>query len=524
LTAFLKLIGLVWLLFAASCGGSTGGGSPCAEGQACGSGGTCQAGICKRTVTGTAQTTFWTDDDTKTTAPVVPGTDTNSSAGTPSALLIRDSSPIGYAKFPFTVDANQGFSVAGVPSGAYFVEFDRTEFFNAACGAGTQLIPVTASTFYELSGNVPDLGGVSATRRDLVRAFVRAQVALGVSGMDPWASGDEIRTASSQTRGTQRVFLSSQPAAGATDLSVTFDWLGFGLLDASKNDVVFVYQRAISNVASGGATASVLRATKYARLTGVTLADGNTTPVAAALVAAPQTGTFHANLAAAQFAALAADVNPGATHTVTGLSVAAAPHSITYPDRPPGELTTMLLLTPTNPIDADFGSLTYGQFLDPFWKEFVRVVANFDVPSEQTSTFVLSDYAATGLPVGPIGPVLSPPKSPRVNGLDAFVRQTGVGVQPTISWSAPALGSPTSYFVDIRADALPCADGQSAGVSALIRNGTSFRVPPGFLQTGIGYHATITARQAPWDTADAGPFRSGTPVHTAAAVTATFVP
>jgi len=40
----------------------------------------------------------------------------------------------------------------------------------------------------------------------------------------------------------------------------------------------------------------------------------------------------------------------------------------------------------------------------------------------------------------------------------------------------------------------------------------------------VSYRVTLTARQAPWDTADAGPFRTGTPLHSAQCVTGTFVP
>ena len=104
------------------------------------------------------------------------------------------------------------------------------------------------------------------------------------------------------------------------------------------------------------------------------------------------------------------------------------------------------------------------------------------------------------------------------------MKQFGVGVQPTISWSPPSIGNPTSYIVEIKALALPCASGQVAGVTAVIHGGTSFKVPAGILMPTIGYRATVSARQAPWDTPDTGPFRTGTPLHSAQCVTAQFVP
>jgi hypothetical protein len=66
--------------------------------------------------------------------------------------------------------------------------------------------------------------------------------------------------------------------------------------------------------------------------------------------------------------------------------------------------------------------------------------------------------------------------------------------------------------------------GQIAGFTAVIHSGTSFKVPAGILKSGIAYQATLTARQATWDSLDAGPFRTGSPRHLAQSVTATFTP
>jgi len=149
---------------------------------------------------------------------------------------------------------------------------------------------------------------------------------------------------------------------------------------------------------------------------------------------------------------------------------------------------------------------------------------DFDVPSEGASAFFNSNFPVPATPGGTITPVIGPPKSPRVNGANAFTAQTGVGLQPTISWSAPALGTATSYTIDVEATT-PCGlSGQIVGFSAVIHNGTSFKVPAGILKSGFAYRATITARQAAWDTVDSGPFRTGTPRHVAQCVTSTFVP
>jgi hypothetical protein len=490
---------------------------------ACGGGG--GAPPPKRTVSGTFQTVHWSDNGTKTTVAGPPKVRFGRSALAATALLIPDTSAAGYAQLSLTLDAIQGFSVADVPAGPYFLEIGATVSRIASCNGGTQPIDVKAPLLFDLATSTPDLGAVTSARSDLSEPTTFTRVTLDITGMDAWASGDRIQMASSQARTNQRAFFSPPPATGVTSFTGTSPWFGFGLPDASKNDVVSVYQRATTPLFSGAAAASFHRATRFARLTNLTVADGATTATAVALGAAPQTGTIGADLRSAQFAAFATDVNPGATLSVFSLLVLGVPHSSSYPDMPPDEVTPILELEPSSAIDADFGTLAYGQFLDPLWKEVRRVFYTFDVTSVGEQGLLFSDVPASALPAGPIAPVLSPPKSPRVNGKDAFANQTGTGVQPTISWSPPALGAPTSYVVEILPTALPCSmAGQTVGVTATVHGSTSFKVPPGLLQAGLGYRAVITARQAPWDALDVGPFRTGTPLHSAQVVTAMFSP
>jgi hypothetical protein len=495
------------------------------DGTSCIAGGTCQSGICKRTVSGTFQTTFWVDDGTKTTVNALPRTLLNGLAGTPSALLVPDSNSSGYSRRPFAVDGNLSFTVSDVPASSYFLELDRTEFYPATCGASTDIVEVVRPLLVELSASTPDLGSVTAARPDLVPAgSPLPQITFDISGMDAWAASDEIRIASSQALASQGTFPTFSPDVGAMTFSGTTQWIGDGLADASKGDVVFVYQRTKTDIGSGANAASLRRTIRFSRLTGLTLSDGTTASATATLVAASQTGSIHPNVANAQCLAVAADVHTEAVPAGFGLGVAAIPHSVQYPDMPLDLPTPVLGVTPASPVDADYGQITYGQFLDPLWKEYVNVGCGFRVPSEQASAILNSSLPMSALGTTPIAPVVGPPKSPRIDGKNAFVRQLGVGVQPRISWSAPAIGAPTSYVVEIGAAALPCASGQTVGVSAVIHSGTSFKVPPDILRTGIGYRAVITARQAPWDTPDAGPFRTGTPLHTAQTVTSLFVP
>ena len=88
--------------------------------------------------------------------------------------------------------------------------------------------------------------------------------------------------------------------------------------------------------------------------------------------------------------------------------------------------------------------------------------------------------------------------SPQINGANLFSPQSQVGINPTISWSAPSTGAPTFYVVSVSSltpdsstatllDPSPVANLQVAG------NVTSLVVPPGVLVAGKTYFVKISA-------------------------------
>jgi hypothetical protein len=119
-------------------------------------------------------------------------------------------------------------------------------------------------------------------------------------------------------------------------------------------------------------------------------------------------------------------------------------------------------------------------------------------------------------------PVLGPPLSPKIQGLDAFQPQSGVGLTPVVSWSPPSLGTPTSYEVGVS----PTGPGSFyASLSFTVYGQTSLRIPPGFLVSGVSYQLSISSFQAPWDTLGRPPMRTGAPWATANSLSsATFTP
>src|SRR5262249_7231673 len=156
-----------------------------------------------------------------------------------------------------------------------------------------------------------------------------------------------------------------------------------------------------------------------------------------------------------QFARLATDAHPNASPGVSAASEVAA-----IPLKARGltigavaQLASVLMYGGATD-DADYGTLAYCQLLDPRWRELRKIqyvsTVTFDIPGSRAVTrwlvFDGNAFSSTGLPTVP---VLSPPRAPRINGMDAFMQRAGVGLQPVLSWSKPAIGTPTSYWVGI---------------------------------------------------------------------------
>jgi hypothetical protein len=501
----------------------------------CGSQQVCVAGACVpslRTVSGAFKTTYTPDDGSRTTVSSPPPDEQ-----TATAILVPDGTAAGYTSIPITLDANQSFSLPGVPAGSYFLQLDAPTFPQCpTCPTGFE--QAVSTQLIELRVDSPDLTTISAARPDLARETPGAPFRpADASGLAPWVSGDSVLTVSSQGLGYGRLSPSSPaPAAGAT--SVRGIWLNFdrGLPDASKGDVFFAYQRSTTTVGTGDNSAMVSAASRFTRITDLTLTQSTPGLSLTLTDPAPQTGAIRADFRYSQFAALAPSVHPSAVPGVTtSIAVVAAPHSIEFQQMPSDAERTSLLavfvLQAPPATDFDYGTLHYGEFLDTLWKTYRSVVYSFDVPGTLyaggatfTPTPSLVSFLPPSADSAPIVPMLGPPTQPRIEGRDAFPGQNGVGLQPTFAWSPPAIGQATSYQVTVADVSQPVIAGETRVFSAIVYSGRSFKVPPGILKQGRFYAATISARSGPWDTFDHAPFQKGIPFHTADCVTGVFSP
>lgn len=499
--------------------------TPCGNQVVC-IGGACVPSI--RTVSGTFKTIYWPDDGSRSIASSPPP-----DGQMATAILLPDGTDAGYTTISIVLDASQSFSLSNVPAGPYFLQLDK-QMFPLCPSCPTGFGQAVSTRLIELRGDSPDLTTLSAARPDIVRQggpFLH----LDVSGLAPWVSGDSVLTATSQGFAYGRLAPLPTPAAGAT--AAGGPWLEFnlGLPDASKGDVFYAYQRSTTTIGNGASAGRVAAASRYARVTDLTLTPTSSSLSVTLTDTAQQTGAVRADFHYSQFAALAPSVHPSAVPGVgAALSIIAVPHSAGYPDMPSAFERTSLfalnILAAPPAEDVDYGTLHYGEFLDPLWKTYRVAVYSFDVQAPYAggpagpAPSLVSRVMPSSDP-GPIVPMLGPPTQPRIEQRDAFAGQIiGVGLRPTITWSPPTLGHATSYEVTIAGQTQPVIAGETRVLSAIVYSGRSFKLPPGFLRQGRYYSATISARSGPWDTFDHAPFHEGTPFHTADCVTGFFTP
>lgn len=511
------------------------------------------APVLARDVEGTFRTTFIADDGSRITrsAPLPPGSRV-------SALMRDDDAPGGYFSLPGTLAADGSFVIPGVPDGRYFLLVDR--------GNGPVL--------HEQSTSTPDLTSLVSQRADLSFETRNTPVLLDVQNLEPWTvgglfNGDLFQVNSSQagvddTRPFRNDGLPPAPAPGATSFHGAIQWTfrpsgrpTLGLPDASRNDVLFFHQNPHQTHGSGDATLAERHATRFARLDNVTLPDGGPASISMILKDAPQTGEVRADIRWSRYQSIAAQISPGATLNNWAFDVFGRPHSVQFP-RPEGASPVLILFgidftKVKGPVpDTDYGTLAYGEFLDrPLWKKLRQVLATYDVsvaaPGARapafTQAFLVSQSEETD---DESRRVLTPdiaPVMPRVNGADAFVAQSGVGVQPTLSWSRQRRcdddddgrkdccnresDGETGVRYTVNIAQLGVDSAGNTFISAFILTAHtfehSFTVPPGYLTAGRSYFAVITVTEAPWLDLDVGPFLLG-PFRSVEAVTAAFTP
>ncbi|HTT71008.1 MAG TPA: hypothetical protein VMG32_07260 [Anaeromyxobacteraceae bacterium] len=506
------------------------------NGTSCGAGLTCNAGSCVASgaVSGTRLVTTWPDTGPSCSGATCPPASDVAALPPPSPVSVQALVPDGrggLVAYPGTFSAPGTFAIASVPAGSYLLEFvDGTGFV----------------TLVDTSATALDLGLDLAGRSPLVLPTASTPVTVNLAGLTAWAAGDEVQITSSNADVFDVLAPSPVPAAGDTTASAVDDWFassdGLPLPLLAAGDVLYVHQ--LATLADASSQLSYLSASAFTSFSGLSLASGVAATLPAALAAPISTGSLAGGTwSRSAFEAALPAMGPLASAAAVPhlLLVGASPHPLgAAGPLARAEPDLLVLESPLGGTSADplLGALSYGRFLDPtLWNEWRQVTFTALVSyTAAGATSALAEPVVIGRreptspsPTTSLAPTLTPVESPTLTpaggtAASLFSALTGVGLTPTLAWSAPSTGSPSSYAVDLFALAAVGGATVATPVLTYLTSSTSVTLPPGVLASGNTYFARITARTIPGDPFATAPLRRLDTAAFASALTATFAP
>jgi len=301
---------------------------------------------------------------------------------------------------------------------------------------------------------------------------------------------------------------------GDTTLSVAIPWTQ-ALFTSAEGDQAYVTQLSTTSTAASGYSVQVAAASQGPLE--IDLGDGDpSADLSGTLQAIPLSYTVRGNIKGSAFAALETAINPNSVPDSSYFDVEVQPTGAASgqigspPDLVFYDGTSKPIRTDVDLGDIHFGNpypTAWAQFLD--YTHYVRV--DYTAPGATTSTslYAYVEVQSTTMPnaSSPITPVISPVTAPKVGTGNFFGNLTSVGTTPTISWSAPATGTPTGYTLDVLQLSNDSGDSGTNLLGTLYTSTTSVQLPAGLLASGNSYIFIITAVNEPGVDYTSAPFK-----------------
>jgi len=399
-------------------------------------------------------------------------------------------------RYQGTGQADGTYVIPGVPEGTYTLKWWDPDLR----GGMVQRYRVT--TKHKLDLGLVFYGRPNAT---LVTTSP-TNLVFNVTGMAPWQDGNLLQITAFGAGGfglavrydpNTGMLLSGNPTVGATSLSgFTIDWSLTAptdfidqpmLIDGGQADRLALTQL----VSRSNASASYLSIVKIFRAPAFTMTSGQPSTLAGAFEDVAQDRQIWASWKRSEFAAHVTEIHPSARAAAPNFTILVQPRADVYTYVSP---TLLDVSSTTQPDGTDVDlSLQYGNPFPPAWPSWATscMYADAYLPYPTgTSRMDMYGFICGSLPLasaqtGTMRPTISPPRDLKVNGIAATGPLVGIGTTPALSWSPPALGTPTSCSVVVRKRPVGAGDYTAISVPA---TSTSVRIPPGILEpTGFVY-------------------------------------
>lgn len=369
------------------------------------------------------------------------------------------------------------FEIPGVPAGSYWIALESGGYWTSA------------SDF--------DLGRDYLGRKDGVLPSSDTFLSLNLDGLTSWAATDTLDIFNPNL--SQEFDWSGDVDTNDLAVSSLWEWTG-PLSDASRGDAWYATQTLTQTI--GGTTwHSVAKATPAIS---ITQTDGSTTQLNGSLIDVSQL-TVHLKTLGSQFAALASAVGSNAAIHSTSFGIYSQP--FTASKGAIGDAGTLLERDGQDPIttDTDFGDISFGNPFPSAWTPFASLSYELSVPltaagaSSQVDVPAEIYISTTTLPTSnsPLAPVITPVLNVKLNGSGLTQKLNTTLLSPTLSWDAPATGTPTGYRVSVYQLSKTGSASSYQLLLDLYTNGNSMTIPAGVLSAGNEYFFGIRAYLAP---------------------------
>lgn len=460
--------------------------------------------VSRSAVTGSRLITYLTD-----TGEVV---EPESLAGATIEAILPDGAG-GFTVIPGVGAADGSFEIPDVPEGAYYLHL------------GTNWIHTTSHTV--------DLGEARLGRPDVVPTTMATPVVFDVTGLSPWETDDTLEAVSSNAGMfvfAAEYYGTPAPMVGASALTgLTMDWYGDPfprpgyLIDGGAGDRLSLVQLERRLTASGEPYEGLTRHVEFAPFT---MVDGVSTTLAGALAPVPQT-TLDIEWPMAEFAALGDAVHPNSVDYAGSFYVSPQPGGLAHGVVSANPDLVRFFLAPG--WNVNLSGMSYGNPFPATWETYASVSMIWRV-TYTVGSIAYPAYGYVGhidevaaVAATPIVPRLSPPLAPYIAGLDARVLREGVGLTPSLSWSAPSLGTAVGYRIFVYRLYMDIGILRRSLVAVIKTTSTAIVIPPSILAAGETYHLGIQAVAGDFDLAN-HPHRTPFPMAYADALTALVRP
>jgi hypothetical protein len=394
-----------------------------------------------------------------------------------------------------------------------------------ADGSFTIEAPVILGTYYLRAGGVLyetdkrsglDLG-TDRLGRSGVAAITGVTLDLNVNNMQPWSSSDVLVAFSSNVGYRQTLsFMSGAPTTSSTAINGVVGWSGYQI-DSSKSDQLQIMQLGKHTSVD---SVDYLTLDRAFYVPAFTMSNNMEHPLTGSFTS-PDPKTMTLAIDVSSFNQFASAVAPNVTtKSVQGVAYAAV--STDVPESPP---LFSFVQAADSATSINFGTVGYGDPFNASWQRMVRVqVSNLAEYTYNGKTGSLTAVVArvmtkAAAEAGTVDAKLGPVTNVKFDADDAMTDES-ISPVPVVSWSAPTLGSPTDYEIQVYEAVSSGSSLSFSSVLRLVTKSTSVRIPAGYLLGQRQYVFVVRARIREGVDVSTTPLRAGTQSSVADTITA----